>query len=667
MSSSTSKLASKLSAIQKRAKILPSLKDVPERTIDFVNRYKENSAAHFDQSNESIVDVFPDARPTTCKILQLASDVYKSLKQPPTAKISVATIAMYLQAVYYGFFLNNDLHVRPQPSSHAILWNNDTPRAEFADYLLDLPVPDDLATILKQTVASTTDKSKNIFFVPSAAGFQHPHFFGRYFPITFYSTIHDTIANLPSNTSKNEIMTALLTEPLYTCQTTTSAVFTCTIASLLGYYEMKADDNSYFYYYANRLTQTFNSIFNPVLFRDYHRRSNLATLDLKPTSESHAYPNAYDLCLSYSLHNKRELVIVFDELKSILPHITKCSQSLAQVISTDNGPSILEHGYSFYALPTWNSHPKPLATKPDYIFGSTDEEYAKIIDFLQHHEKKTPPSTTLPTPELKKNTDEDPDLPITVPPYPWQIVHSPTGDNRYPSQKDMIQFDTRYHATPLVRVMTNEFDGSPSAHLSTLSGKVIESFELDGTTIPVSNPFHPLGSENSQFAESAIPLTNCYQSLVFTSKNERNLDPPLHRTTFSRTSRFPASSLLIDRTKILLPDFTPAVYDPQVPTLLPGLSPLTAANWIKYTQRFLGFQTVDGRYHAPESDSVPGMTKKLFLWSPYTITTFSDTDEIIPDLKVNRTYFLSNLRTLRGTDFNLTSVKHFLEAIPVTA
>jgi hypothetical protein len=118
-------------------------------------------------------------------------------------------------AIYHAFFLINDLYVRPTPSAHAVPWNQSSYKANFAQFLLSLPVPTEMETVLSQLYATQTDRTANVFFVPSAAGFDHDIFFGRFIPLTFFAHIHDCIATMPGNSSRSAIMNDLLPRVLY--------------------------------------------------------------------------------------------------------------------------------------------------------------------------------------------------------------------------------------------------------------------------------------------------------------------------------------------------------------------------------------------------------------------------------------------------------------------
>jgi hypothetical protein len=98
----------------------------------------------------------------------------------------------------------------------------------------------------------------------------------------------------------------------------------------------------------------------------------------------------------------------------------------------------------------------------------------------------------------------------------------------------------------------------------------------------------------------------------------------------------------------------------------PGMTRRDNVSYIRYIQSFLGFHTVDATSNATHLDRIPSTANdRILLWSPYSYTAFESDDEPLPDLSVSRHYFISNFRTLFGTDFNLVEIKHPYEAMPV--
>jgi hypothetical protein len=94
---------------------------------------------------------------------------------------------------------------------------------------------------------------------------------------------------------------------------------------------------------------------------------------------------------------------------------------------------------------------------------------------------------------------------------------------------------------------------------------------------------------------------------------------------------------------------------------------LDNVDWISYAQSFLGFRVTDPSGSRPNTRDIPGMEHgTLLVWSPYTYISYEDSDDVTPDYAATHRYFLTNLRSFFGTDYNLVEMKHPFEALPVS-
>jgi hypothetical protein len=671
MSSNT--LASRLSSLKtKTAELTVQEVKVPDSSADILTLFQGNSAARSDSSNEWIIDVFPNMIPIIMYVMLMSLQHAGLTEHRVHAKTSVATIGLYHMTIVYGFFLLNDLYVRPFPSAHARAWSQTSWKNEFAVFLLSLPVPEFLVPILSQLHACQTERTKNVFFIPSAAGFEHNQFFGRFIPLNFFSEIHDCTATVPGNTPRLQVLHDLFSRILYSTPTHTYQIPHFIGVTIDQHVATTANT------FNSKLYQIFTSVFNPVLFRDFQRRSSLASINLKAPVYTTATPNAYDVLFSSGSSNLREMKVVLQAVSSILSSHVVCKQTLGQFISSASGNAILKHGYSTYALPTWSSNYN-LADPNAFTFVTllhtvNEDERAADISFLQ-----TPPVVP-PQPILVDDVyvaaNADPGIPVDLPAghqivrtWPWSLRRTMNPANFWPSatnNEHFIQFDDSLHTNPRVLVLDTDGDKTVTAHLATLTGKILESFELDGSTIELPDVRKSLGMQNCLFADSAIPYKYVQPATEFYPRAANSLPGPIHRSKPNSQPRLPASSLLHDRTTIMLPVLRTHVVEPVLPATLPGMTPRNNAYWLRYVQSFLGFRTVDGSNNAIARDSAPATPDaRLLLWSPYTYTPYEDDDEPLPDLSQSRHYYLTNLRTIFGTDFNLIEIKHPYEALPV--
>jgi hypothetical protein len=649
---------------------------VPAAIADPATLFAANSAPKFDQANVWTIDVFPSQQTILMYIMILASSVSAAADHKDHAKSSVFTFTMYYMCIYHALFLINDLYVRPSPSAHAQIWQESSWRSEFVEFLLTLPVPDHMKFIFERLAATNTDRTKNVFFVPSAAGFRHDIFFGRFFPLAMFTHMHDVAATYPGTTKREEIYSALLSHVLYTITPSTGTPFPVFFADLLGIHTSATTSRNPVTT-ANipksRLNQIFDKVFNPVLFRDFHRRSSLAAIELSSPkyTTSHRHVNAYDCLFSATAPNLRELKVVLQAVAPLIASTTKCTSNIGTLISAAANSHIFQHGYSDFALPTWMSH--DFSSSSAHTFPNIDktakielDALAAATGFLQIPARR-PTATT----DLNWVTVSNPGTSTTTTPHwPWTLVLADPPTDPYPDTDiDFVQFDEQYTPNPKVLVMDTTGTETVSAHLATLLHMIIESYELDGTTVSHPRADKPLGLTNSMFADSAIPYDHVVRGTSF-YKRTGTMILPLKRARPTATRNLEASSLLHDRTLLMLPSLSPSVIDSatsvaNVYSALPGHTHVGNVDWIRYVQSFLGFKT---KHKSSDSPTAPATELgRLYLFSPYSYTSYEDEDQDAPTPALNESahYFITNLRSFFGTDYNFVEVKHPFEAMPV--
>ncbi len=676
MSSTTSTLNARLASFKaKSAELTVQEVKVPDSSADIMTLFESNSAARSDSANEWTIDVFPNIAEILAYVLLMSLQHARLTDHRDHAKSSVATIALYHMAIVYGFFLLNDLHIRPSPSAHARSWSQTAWKHDFAKFLLTLPVPEFLVPVLSQLHACQTDRTKNVFFIPSAAGFDHDHFFGRFFPLNMFAAIHDCTATLPGNSPRMDVLRNLFSRVLYRI---TAPAFLCTIPDLIGV-TIDRTAATTANYINSKLYQVFTAVFNPVLFRDFQRRSSLATLSFRAPTFADNNVNAYDVLFAASSANLREMKVVLQAVSSVLSGHVVMKQNLGQFISSASGSAILKHGYSEFALPTWshstNNNKDQLFNAITLLNHQSETDRATDINFLQRPRNAIPPVNANAVIDARYATTAAPDTTVQIPanhqitrywPFSLRVTANPNPLVRYPAHNnnDLVLFDEDRHVVPRVLVLDTDGTKTVSAHLATLSGKIIEAFELDASAVDHPNAWKSLGLQNSMFADSAIAYKYVRRSKSYRPRNfALNLMVRTRAAPVS-TQRLPFTTLLHDRTQFLLPRFLTATNNAN-PTV-PGVRLLDNVVHSHFVQSIVSARTVDATDNAAHNDEVANMPLgRLHVWSPYTYTPFESDDEPLPAIGESRHYFLTNLRTLFGTDFNMVELKHPFEALPV--
>jgi hypothetical protein len=664
MSSIKTQLATRVSKIADLSKHV-EYKEVPtvDAKHDFVSQYVEASGAKKDFSNVFVVNVLPDFVPITMYIMYHVNATCHKLEASFHAKISPGTYAAYCLSLVYGFFLACDVHIRPTPSAHAAAYDETAYKKKFLDFLLGLPVPTFLEPIFAQFAPTTDELRGNILFVPSAAGFNYAHHFGRFFPISVFTSLHDTTAEMPSNSSRFAIYTDLFNRVLYTVNNPQAgqANFDASVANFVGvnFAAPAATHNG------SRLFQTFQSFFNPVLFRDAHRRQTLASVSITPLTFTGRAFNFYDLVFSANSGNLNEYRVVFSSIAASLNGSVPCKFDLAQIISSSSGSAILSHGYSIPPLPLCH-HTQVLTdgTLMTSLSARTPAQTAASLNYLQ-----TPAplvNSARPQPTAVCDTDRTHPTTVTFTSVLNRLSPRDATVNTPHFSNDFEVFDEDRHVTPRVYVLNPTDPTTIDAWKITCFGMVIESFDIDGTVTAVPNIHLGIGIENSWFAESAVPLRYTFRSIAFIHGNQTNPARARTRVTAPRQGRMPAASLLVDRTRVNLPQAAATtVGNVTDANTFAGLTPLNSVTWLQMVQSFLGFRTADPRSHAPRDDEIPGMPLgRLVAWSPYTYVGFEPESDVSPNFADARIYFLMNPRTMYGTRIPLVEVNNFLEAMP---
>jgi hypothetical protein len=232
-------------------------------------------------------------------------------------------------------------------------------------------------------------------------------------------------------------------------------------------------------------------------------------------------------------------------------------------------------------------------------------------------------------------------------------------------QTDFVTFNESLHLFPKVYVFS--LSGSTvDAWDATAFGLVIENTDIDGTIVAFPNTDVSLGIENTWFADSSFPLRDTHKAIHFDTTDSQHPAHAMKRLRSVRQTRFPAASILVDRTSITLPKYRAhGVPAPTASIMFPGLTPLSGWNWASWALRFCGFRTADARAHNTADDAIPGIDRDLLLWSPYTYTGYEGDDDFSSDFQYSRIYFITNLRTLFGTDVPLIEVSNGLESMPI--
>lgn len=676
-------------------------KEQPKAVGNRLELFKANTSASRPTANERTFDLFPNLIPLTTEIMLTSLEYATTLGAEMTghSKISTPTICFYQLFVLYGFFLVNDCYVRPNPSNAAKSWLQSSSKTKLLGFIKRLPVPSWMLPIFEQLAASSSPVNGNVFIVPNAGSVRIETHYGRFFPVNFFAALHDIAATMPGNSRPDDVYQKVLFTEIFRCPVTVNdatTTFISIIADYLGYALTNERNTAEFF--NSRILQAFDSVFNPVLFRDQQRRKTFAKLNLMPTEiETLAEFNIYDLLFNYNEQNDAELFVVLETVATALDSPAGFTKTIGQAIASRSGMNVFDHGYSEFLLPTWSSNLNAGPNKPSGPSSPSDfsmtlvsqRNRAQTLTFLSG----SPPAPNSHTvtnaflynthssdgktfdPEGKEklawpNEFSDPLLNAmktnSTGNLAFYLLPNANSAPKIADFSDYLKFDPSRHVAPEYQILDVTNDAEETAWLIGLSGKIIETLEIDGSTIAHPDPTQSTAEQNHQQGESLVPIRYTVSALEFYPERTSRLPSPRERVDNVSDDRVICSTHLIDRTQVPVASLAQRVYGPSRPTGFPGLTNYGSVSWISMFQYFLGFRASDRLNHSSSSDSIPNMPlNRLYVFSPYMYTGYDDHKSSRFNATELRTYWVTNLRTHFGSDHLLVTATHPYKAHPL--
>jgi len=577
-------------------------------------------------------------------------------------------------SMLYAHFLVSDCYIRPQSSPHADYFLNNNYTNDFISFLLDLPVPEFLVPVIKNFNATSSPRRNNIFYCPSAAGFMHDTHFGRIYPLAMYTNIHDIAASSNSRTDPSLVNHELLTNTLYSVKKSLNATFHVDTGMLIASNIPSEKANS-FSYLNNKVNQVFLSLFNPVIIRALQQKQTFAPINLTPLKFTSDNYNPYLMMFSLSQRNASELKTVLASIAATFKGIIKCPGDLASLYNTTSGISILSHSYSQYALPTW--HASHIDYNPAVQTKYTpleSDEFAKKINFLQRPDQKALSENTYSRTVTKYPQNDPADKKIkNFDPTLYDISQNdfPSDASNFdPLNENFLQYDEDDDLYPRLRYFNPFEESSVDAWLSSLSGLTIESQSLTGSIVPHFDTDYLLGAENSYFAQSAIPYKQTVLATSFTIGNQSRIYTPISQSRHANAQ--PAVSMLSYLTSVFVTQPTLTYVHSALSSIHHGISRRVDVTMPECFRSFLGLKIHDNPstvHDIDEHEPINSNPHQLYVFSPYTYHSRAfdhDWTTSTKDTAMSNVFFITNFRTIFGTDVTVQEIAHPLDAMPIS-
>jgi len=320
---------------------------------------------------------------------------------------------------------------------------------------------------------------------------------------------------------------------------------------------------------------------------------------------------------------------------------------------------------------THDSSTAPSTSDYKVLLKTDPATFAQSIGFLDAPTKATTNNTIGAPSVLKRSDDSDASTTHKIGNLftgnQFYRVHGADTTNDYPKDDQFVKYSDDRHLFPKVFIFDYSATAETSGYLVTLAGKVIESIDIDGHTVGLPNTWTPLGVENALFADSALPYNLVQRRTVFNpAATTKKIISALVRAPALAQSRHPASTLLVDRTQVILPRYEPTQNDTTGNNFFAGLTQVNNVTWLRHVLRFIGFHTASPT--SPDYDTIPGCgtPRQLLAWSPYSFTSAEDEDSLnSPSPDKLRRYFIMNGRSIFGSDIKLVQCKNAIECLPL--
>jgi len=600
----------------------PEAAPTPVSKSDLISEINMPQNVHLNTGSDITIDVLPDARLIFRALTYHIIRLYPTFDIRPHPMVTPVSLMAYCLFCIYGFSLVCDSSARRLKSFYCNIFLREPNGADLQQSLLNMYVPEfiiDFIIGLSPTAdprktgteyvftlaayVSTTD----IFRLPSPAMFLHAH-------------------HLLANTRTNIDPTVLMNKWYNTTFITMNSATTPIQYKIANFFGTNYTDGTTSSTHFNWLNECITTLFNPVVGR---------SLAARPTFRPHpvtfpSFPstdfNPYTFYLASDAPNIFQTTRFIDEISSFFKSCNLASVQLGSIFAKTSGLALLTHALSEPALPTWHvlTVKSSDSDVPDF---KDDTDYATTIKFLgdQSYTTRT---------QLKYPTDD-----TVITKLLYLVSKGKHDDSKSP--ETFVTFDPRIHTHPRVRFF-DPYDYSPSKLVySVINGLIIETFEIDGFTVPNVNLRSSLDEDNSQFLQSAVrsglirPATSTLPTFVI-------------KRTVTRSDKQKVSLSMFNFSRTRLPQFDQDVSDHTLPASLPGFRSTPHVRATELSSNHYSYKAV--RDHT--------LPRTIHAWSSYRYVS-RQAASINADI-----FFLLSFRTNYGTNVTLSESKHPSLLIP---
>jgi len=557
--------------------------------------------------------------------------LYPTLEQNGRPLLTPSSLVAYCLFLVYGFMLVNDYQGRPSPSFYANEFMDSRMRKTIYDHLLRCYVPSFMMPIFHGLSDTSDPRRTGLEYFPTLAASVFDIDFGRLLPPQAFLFAHNMSCENDTSRNVQAAVESLLSWNVFLNNAENANIY-------VGQYFSAGTENGS---YRSWMYSTLDLLFSPVTGKSILRRTNIQEIPCfnmsisADHSDADRIHNPYIIFLNASDNNAYHTAKFLTEFSAIAKADLNGTFQLGAIPDDQSGVAILNHGYSIYAVPTWHNSKFVL----DKIYDvATTNEYVQKIKYLQ--QPSVPANFAVPQP--KDFTDGMRRLYLSL----SSTAHKGTDE---PKSDKSILFDQDTHEHPNTLYLLPYEEGDTPISYAMLCGLKIESFELDGASVPNPNPLEKLSDNNSQYGQGGLPLTNVVKG--FGTADEMAITP-LPRAKLRKLYQ-QVSLDLYDLSQNRLGYVDGTVADTAIPDPLPGF---TVVNHVR------SFKMLYSKISFKFGSAPPIGSRRLPVWSPYRVIY---NEQNSAPLAAN-IYMLTNFRTMYGTHIPLVETDAPSALIPTS-
>lgn len=612
---------------------LPAPRDDIFERMDFANKLER------DNSLDETIDVFPDVRFPLLFIIFNVMKLYKTVTEERPV-LTPASLVAYCLMQMYAFALINDYYGRPQPSAPASAFMDSDARSQLFEILCKSYVPPFMLTLFHAIADCSDPRRPGLQYFCTLAGSRFDIDFGRYLPPSIFLHMHNVSTDADTSRNVPAALLSWLNFQLYNTQTANRGVY------IFNYFGAgSTHNNANATHHESWLYNAVRTLFSPVTGKSLLRRTNIeyislatCTIDTAPAADSIAdASNMYIIMLNAFTSNSRHMMKFISSMSNIIKSDLKGTFQLGAVPDDLNGVQILVHGYSSFALPTWqDTHTTTLtgiATKLD------DAQFATSINFHVPRHLGTARAQAFPRIDAAHADSFIAAL--------YLQENQNLADHADPIKT--LAFDPEVHVSPRCLYLDPYTSGDGPINYAVLAGLMIESEEIDGSSVPMPDNGSGLSKVNRDFLQGSVPL-NRIKHGWHTDVSTTGYRPAARSRTTKMDQKI--SHDLYDIGQNWLGHFALTAYGPAFPRGPVGFSIKRGIRFAADMFNKLSFTTA-----APVETPIT-----IVAWSPYRYV--ANRDDVHPPLE--HTFMLLNFRTLYGTHVPLVASRHPNVIIPIS-